>query len=240
MNTRTMMTSLLALALLAIGGPGCFEPIGVPEQETRDQQATTFEVEGPSALAPSVPAEPPPGAPPLPWPADCVDNDDDGWPVCPNTPALSLDCNDSSGRFKPGAPDPCTGEDEDCDGETDEHLPDCPTSTDPSPVERPWELDTGPVWKPPLPWADGCVDADEDGWPTCREPQTYPLDCDDDNARVYPISATEFCNNVDDDCDGETDEYIGGCATSTLGGGEQEEGEDPRAARLPPEERDDE
>ncbi len=229
MKTRYTTAALLWFVLQATALTGCFEPIGVPEHEEPLAQQTAIE-EQPTAQPPQ-----PPTLQSLP--AGCVDNDGDGWPFCPDDPALSTDCNDNSGRFKPGAPDPCTGEDEDCDGETDEHLPDCPTSTDPTPLERPWELDVGPVWTPPLPWAPGCVDADQDLWPTCPEPQTYPLDCDDTAAGVYPITATEFCNNVDDNCDGETDEYIGGCATSTLGGGEQEEEEDPRAARLPPEER---
>jgi hypothetical protein len=59
------------------------------------------------------------------------------------------------------------------------------------------------------------VDADGDGYGTgngsasCVNPgsgyATQSGDCDDTNASVNP-SATEICNGVDDDCDGQTDE----------------------------------
>jgi hypothetical protein len=42
------------------------------------------------------------------------------------------------------------------------------------------------------------VDADGDG-------ASAELDCDDDNAAMYP-GATEICDELDNDCDGETDE----------------------------------
>lgn len=42
------------------------------------------------------------------------------------------------------------------------------------------------------------IDDDMDGWPST-------IDCDDDNAQVFP-GAPEFCNGIDDDCDGQIDE----------------------------------
>ena len=44
-----------------------------------------------------------------------------------------------------------------------------------------------------------CTDSDADGYTNCEG------DCDDHNAAVHP-GATETCNNIDDDCDRETDE----------------------------------
>ena len=45
---------------------------------------------------------------------------------------------------------------------------------------------------------DEWVDADGDGF-------SSPEDCDDTNAQVHP-GATEICNELDDDCDGQVDE----------------------------------
>jgi hypothetical protein len=53
-----------------------------------------------------------------------------------------------------------------------------------------------------------CVDADNDGSARCTDPATGQFlggDCDDTNPARYP-GASESCNNVDDDCDGDTDE----------------------------------
>lgn len=60
-------------------------------------------------------------------------------------------------------------------------------------------------------------DFDGDGYGRTLQPLTHcagtapagyaplPDDCDDNRAQTYP-GATEFCNQIDDDCDGETDE----------------------------------
>jgi len=51
------------------------------------------------------------------------------------------------------------------------------------------------------------IDDDNDGY-------TADVDCDDDNADVYP-DATEVCNGIDDDCDDAIDDEDPGLDTST-------------------------
>ncbi len=61
----------------------------------------------------------------------------------------------------------------------------------------------------------GCTDSDGDGYyaisPTCSSGN----DCDDGDVTVYP-GATELCDGIDNNCDGETDE---GCFLGNGGGG---------------------
>jgi hypothetical protein len=97
-----------------------------------------------------------------------------------------IDCDDTDPLVQPEAPDGCDGRDNDCDEIVDED--------------------------PDIPWYP---DEDGDGWGThgqtvlaCTAPEGYAAgteDCDDGDAAIHP-EADEYCNQVDDDCDGEIDE----------------------------------
>ncbi len=101
------------------------------------------------------------------------------------------DCDDTDAAINPGASEICNGVDDDCDGLTDD--------------------------------ADGSVtgattwyaDYDSDGYggsrftrSACVQPSGYVAttgDCDDGDASAYP-GAGEYCDGVDNDCDGSVDE----------------------------------
>jgi hypothetical protein len=102
--------------------------------------------------------------------------------------ANNTDCNDNNAAVYPGATEVCNGVDDDCDGQVDEGV-----------------LSTF--------YRD--LDGDTYGNPSittqaCSAPAGYVAnntDCNDNNAAVYP-DATEVCNGVDDDCDGQVDEGV--------------------------------
>ena len=103
--------------------------------------------------------------------------------------ADDTDCDDSDAAQYPGADEYCNGEDDDCDGVTDE---------DASVDVSTWYADSD---------ADSYGDASTSQI-DCDQPSGYVLDdtdCDDDDASQYP-GAVEYCNGEDDDCDGTVDE----------------------------------
>ncbi|MFH1464574.1 MAG: MopE-related protein [Pseudomonadota bacterium] len=101
----------------------------------------------------------------------------------------ATDCDDADASIHPGAEEWCDGLDHDCDGLVNED-----DSAD------------APTWY---------ADADGDGYgdaavprQACSLPSGHSADdtdCDDARALSHP-GATEYCNGVDDDCDGTTDE----------------------------------
>lgn len=104
---------------------------------------------------------------------------------------LTGDCNDSDANINPGETEVCNAYliDENCNSMIDEGYP---TNT-------------------------YYTDNDADGYGTsnsfefCFTPSTgYATvsgDCDDNNSSIYP-NQTEYCNSIDDNCNGQTDEGI--------------------------------
>ncbi len=98
------------------------------------------------------------------------------------------DCDDWRGEVRPGGRERCgNDQDDDCDGAVDED-----------------DASDAHSWY---------VDGDGDGYGTessviaCEQPKGYAAlggDCDDDDAAVNP-GASEVCDGLDNDCDGEPD-----------------------------------
>ncbi len=110
-----------------------------------------------------------------------TDADGDGY-------SADEDCEDTDGLIHPGADEVCDGIDNNCDGNIDEG------------VSSTWYADTD---------GDGFGDA-ADSVEACEAPEGYvPIgnDCDDTSDDSYP-GASEQCDGLDNDCDGEIDEDL--------------------------------
>ena len=125
------------------------------------------------------------------------DNDGHGDPnnalVACDQPAgyvdLDDDCDDTRPSVHPFGIELCNGIDDDCNGVTDE-----PAAAD------------APTW-----YRDFDGDGSGDALATvvaCEQPDEFVSsndDCNDTTGYIRP-GATELCNGIDDDCDGDTDE----------------------------------
>ena len=114
-------------------------------------------------------------------PVSQQDADDDGY-------TADEDCDDNDASIHPGATELCDGLDNDCDGVIDED------------VKSTFYADVD---------GDGFGDP-EASIEACEKPEGYVpngSDCDDEAAGVYP-GATEVCDGLDNDCDGDTDEDL--------------------------------
>ncbi|GDX83061.1 hypothetical protein LBMAG42_48720 [Deltaproteobacteria bacterium] len=103
--------------------------------------------------------------------------------------ADSTDCDDGEASNNPGGVELCDADDNDCDGAVDE---------DSAADAATWYADAdGDRYGDPLTTAVGC--AARTGYVASAD------DCDDAASGINP-TASERCDGVDDDCDGEIDE----------------------------------
>ena len=112
--------------------------------------------------------------------------------------ADSTDCNDANNNINPDAEEVCDAADNNCDGVVDED-----------------EAVDAPTW-----YADDDSDTYGDASSAvtrCSQPSGYVSDdedCDDTSAAINP-AATEVCDDVDNDCDGDIDDDDPTLDTST-------------------------
>ena len=124
----------------------------------------------------------------LPAPSDDADDfDGDGYSVAEG------DCDDEDANVFPGTAEICDGVDNNCDGEIDE--PDAfGTST--------WLTDSdGDGFGDPYSTTTACEA------PSGTVAAGGEADCDDSSATIHP-DADEVCDELDNDCDGSTDEGV--------------------------------
>ena len=115
----------------------------------------------------------------------CPDADGDGYQ---DADCGGEDCDDTNSLVNPAATEVCNEVDDDCDGDVDEEL-------------------ATTVWYPDAD-GDGYGDATDPGTESClvlADHVDNDLDCDDTDAAVNP-DAIEYCDLIDNDCDGVIDE----------------------------------
>ena len=104
--------------------------------------------------------------------------------------ANATDCDDNDAEVHPDADERCNDADDDCDGDVDEDPVDAPT----------WYLD----------YDGDSYAGDAYTEQACDQPSGFLAtaeDCDDLDAATYPGADEDYCDGVDQDCDGEVDEW---------------------------------
>jgi len=130
-----------------------------------------------------------------------LDNDQAIDDACCNGAVCGTDCDETRPNVNRLAPEVCDGFDNDCNTRIDEGV-------------------LVPSWP----------DADNDGWGDAAATPTMTCtvatgrvtrggDCNEGNVLIHP-EATEFCNSVNDDCDGSIDENGAAVCEATLPGSE--------------------
>ncbi len=129
--------------------------------------------------------------------------------------ADASDCDDADASVHPGATELCNGVDDDCDDDID------PDSSADAPT---WYTDAD---------ADGYGDPDTAArsCAAAGDQVDDDSDCDDADASVHP-GATELCNGVDDDCDGDTDPATSADASTWYSDADADGYGDPDTAAL--------
>ncbi len=118
------------------------------------------------------------------------------------TAADSTDCDDGDSTINPAATEICDDIDNDCDGDIDDEDASLDTST-----ASTWYTDAD---------ADGYGDGTSSSL-ACDAPSgavSDSTDCDDGDGAVNP-AASEICDEIDNDCDGDIDDDDGSLDTST-------------------------
>ncbi|MFH1467003.1 MAG: MopE-related protein [Pseudomonadota bacterium] len=141
-----------------------------------------------------------------------VDADADGF-------SAAEDCDDGDPDINPGATERCDGQDNDCDGATDEEGAEGSTTFYADLDGDGYGDDANTIFICDLP--DGYVGAG--------------YDCDDTDADTHP-GAPETCDGADDDCDGEIDEDATDALTWYVDGdgdGYGDDGETTEACQQP-------
>jgi hypothetical protein len=102
---------------------------------------------------------------------------------------MSGDCDNANATVWPGAGEICDNQDNNCDGQVDEGISQMWYSDNDGDG---WGADGSGVWACEMPWGPYTAQSG---------------DCDDSNNNVWPGSAEICGDGVDNNCDGQVDEY---------------------------------